>query len=86
MSRPIDIDRVAGVLLADGWHQVYPKTFDLGPYQFVVVADHEESVLFDGGAGFGFSEEDGAGRLHRVSGPASSLLAVRYTRLSDEDG
>ena len=85
MSHAIDIDRVEAVLLVDGWHQVYPKTFDVGPYQFVMASEHEESVLFDGGAGFRFTEQDGSGGLHRLSGPVAALLAVRYTRQTDEE-
>ena len=82
MSLPINIDRVEAVLLADGWHHVFPRTFDVGVYQFVAVDG--VSSLYDGGNGFGFSEETGTGEIHRYSGPISSVVAVRYTRQSDD--
>lgn len=84
MSITIDIDRVESVLLHDGWHHVFPNTFDLGDYQFVHHAAGA-APLYSGGIGFGFSEKDPAGELHRFTGPVSSILAVRYTRESDED-
>jgi hypothetical protein len=84
MSRPINIDRVQAVLLADGWHHVFPQTFDVGPYEFVQLTDDATSSLYDGGRGFGFSEETGSVEIHRYTGPIASLLAVRYTRQSDE--
>jgi hypothetical protein len=83
VSRPIDIDCVEAVLLADGWHQVFRQTFDLGVYEFVQATGSEVSVLYEGGTGFGFSEQDGNGDLRRFTGPVSSVLAVRYTRASD---
>lgn len=86
MSRPIDIDRVEAVLLADGWHQVFPETFDLGAYEFVQLTGDDPSVLYEGGTGFGFSEQDGTTELRRITGPVSSVLAVRYSRQSDEEG
>ena len=86
MSHPIDIDRVEAVLLADGWHHILPQTFDLGVYEFVHAAGTKtkHSILYDGGTGFGFSEKDSSGQIHRFTGPVSSVLAVRYTRESDE--
>ncbi|MCU1460434.1 MAG: hypothetical protein JWO37_509 [Acidimicrobiales bacterium] len=85
MSHPIDIDRVDAVLLSDGWHFVFPQTFDLGVYSFIHPAGGKHAVLFDGGTGFGFSEKDTAGEIRRLSGPVASILAVRYTRESDDD-
>jgi hypothetical protein len=85
VSLPIDIDRVEAVLLADGWHHVLPQTFDLGVYTFVHAAGENRSTLYDGGTGFGFSEKNTSGEIHRFTGPVSSVLAVRYTRASDED-
>jgi hypothetical protein len=73
------------VLLADGWHQVFHETFDLGVYEFIQASGGEVSVLYEGGTGFGFSEEDGSGQLRRFTGPVSSVLAVRYSRRSDDE-
>jgi hypothetical protein len=85
VSLPIDIDRVEAVLLSDGWHHVLHQTFDLGEYEFVHATEAGVSTLYKGGVGFGFTEKDSSGELHRFSAPVSSLLAVRYTRASDED-
>ena len=85
MSLSIDIDRVEAVLLADGWHHVFPRTFDLGAFEFVHATEDKASSLYEGGTGFRFSEQDGSGEIHRYTGPISSVLAVRYTRQSDEE-
>ena len=85
MSRPIDIDRVEAVLLADGWHHVYPQTFDIGPYEFVQVTGDATKNVYRGGKGFGFIEETGSGEFYRYAGPIASLLGVKYTRESDEE-
>ncbi len=63
---------------------MFPKTFDLGVYEFVHAAGAEQSTLYEGGTGFGFSEKDPSGDVHRYTGPVTSVLAVRYTRESDE--
>lgn len=84
MISPIDIDRVEAVLLVDGWHQVFPQTFDLGDYRYVHATGKKVANLHDGGPGFGFSERTSGGEIHRVAGPVSSILAVRYSRESDE--
>lgn len=74
MSIAIDTDRVSGVLLADGWHQVEGTSFDLDSYEFV----WGERLIHGGGnsgvcaTGFTFYE-DGL----RISGPLTALLAVR---------
>jgi len=86
VSGPIDIDRVEAVLLADGWHQVFPQTFDLGVYEFVQITGEKVSALYEGGTGFGFSEQVDSGQIRRFTGPVSAILAVRYTRQSDEQG
>jgi hypothetical protein len=86
VSGPIDIDRVEAVLLADGWHQVFPQTFDLGVYEFVQLTGDKVSVLYEGGTGFGFSEQVDSGQIRRFTGPVSAILSVRYTRQSDEEG
>jgi hypothetical protein len=46
MSLAIDVDNVAGVLLADGvWYEVAGKSFNLASYEFV----HEEETIHKGG-------------------------------------
>jgi hypothetical protein len=46
MSLAIAIDRVADVLLADGWHKVADRSFDLDAYEYREGADEsgEEDV------------------------------------------
>jgi hypothetical protein len=86
MSLNVDIDLVEAVLLNDGWHKVFHRTFDIGSFEFTRVAEAsggDVALMHHGGVGFGFSEEDSNGRLRRFAGPISSLVAVRYTRDTD---
>ncbi len=76
MSLAIDTDTVSAVLLADGWHQVTARSFDLDAYEFV----WEGETLLGGGncagvpsTGFSFTTTDGS----TVAGPLTALLAVR---------
>lgn len=73
MSLSIDAQRVIRVLLPDGWHDVFPNSFQIDAYEFVERDPELERpyVIFNGGAGFYFMEN---GR--RVDGPMTSLLAV----------
>jgi hypothetical protein len=83
MSLRIEVDQVAAVLLADGWHCVEPGSFALDAYEFV---DGGEGgmVLLGGGqerlvpaTGFMFTETStNAGYF----GPLTSVLAVREER------
>jgi hypothetical protein len=80
MSLAIETDTVAGVLLADGWHPVKEKTFDLDAYEFV----HGETLIHGGGkggvcaAGFTFVESSSDMVL---AGPLTAILAVRYRQV-----
>ena len=63
---------VVAVLLADGWHQIVPGSFSLGPLALGGRADL-------GLPGFWFQEAD-AGRPYRptvLAGPLDSIIAVR---------
>ena len=76
MSLAIDIDNVTAVLLADGWHKVARESFDMDAFEFV----HEERTVHGGGecgvsaTGFSFWTPDD----DLVSGPVTSIVAVRY--------
>ena len=76
MSLTIDVRQVAGVLLADGWHNIEVGTFAAAPG---VVADAKSSMGI--GDTFGFREMDEERGLVSVFvGPWSSVLAVRMAR------
>ena len=64
--------RVVAVLLADGWHQIIPSSFSVGPMGFGATTDL-------GVPGFRFEEADD-GRLYQptvLTGPLDSIIAVR---------
>jgi hypothetical protein len=64
--------RVIAVLLADGWHQIVPGSFRVGPVRF-------EAEAGPGTPGFHFEEVD-AGRPYQptvLAGPLDSIIAVR---------
>ena len=75
MSLSIQLDDVAAVLLADGWHEVSEAHFDLDSYEYLS-GDH---LLHGGGdngitaIGFWLQQPDGK----KIAGPLSSILAVR---------
>ena len=79
MSLAIDVDNVARVLLADGWHTVHQKgkvsTFTLDSYEYI----WEGETMHGGGrsgvcsTGFTFKDQDTA---LWVSGPLTAILAV----------
>jgi len=81
MSLAIDVDRVAEVLLRDGWHKVdtYGKgresTFDLDAYEFL----HESRERLPGGAEplFPRTGATWAENGRQVYCPVTSILAVR---------
>ena len=75
MSLCIDVDRVTAVLLADGWHAVYAKSFDIDAYEF----DHGGTNLGPGGAGATWTERRGNRPVTCVSCPLTAVLAVRHT-------
>jgi len=43
MSLAIDIDKVATVLLADGWHTVEDDSFDIDAYEYVAHPDGRDT-------------------------------------------
>ena len=88
MSLAIDIDRVAAVLLNDGWHNVAWHTdgkssFDLDSYE-IGTSWHKNRprILNDGGPGFFFISDDTG---QRIMGPFSSLLALVERPLTEEE-
>lgn len=87
MSLAIDREAVTAVLLADGWHQCVPESFDLDAFEFVDYSEPSTSgvgfaarTIHSGGksgicaTGFVFQE---AGEEGTVAGPLSAVLAVR---------
>lgn len=75
MSMWIDSDNVSSVLLADGWHDVKERSFDIDAYEY----HHQEVAIHGGGqsgvcaSGFTFRCMDG----RTYHGPLTSVLAVR---------
>ena len=64
--------RVVAVLLADGWHEIVPGSFRVGPLSF-------EAEAGPGTPGFRFEEAD-AGRPYQptvLAGPLDRIIAVR---------
>jgi hypothetical protein len=85
VSLYINTNKVTAVLLADGWHDVVPNTFDLDSYE---MHDGAEYLLLGGGQadgvcqiGFGFIEEEEPDTT--VYGPLTSILAVKEDRSHD---
>ena len=78
MSLAIDVDKVRAVLLADGWHEVAEKSFDLDSYEY----SHGSETIHEGGqggvcsTGFRFKEfkEGTRGYLY---GPLTAIIAIR---------
>jgi hypothetical protein len=75
----VDVDAVDAVLLADGWHEVDSKSFDLDAYEF----HHEKNIVLAGGSvagvpstGARWTEPDGK----RIVCPITSILAVRLSK------
>ncbi len=76
MSLAIDVNSVVAVLLADGWHRVVDKSFEIDAYEFL----SEQDVVLGGGqvngvvsTGASWEEESG----HSIACPLTSVLAVR---------
>lgn len=75
MSLYIEVDEVTEVLLADGWHAVTDKSFNLDSYEY----HWGETVLHGGGnsgvcaTGYTFVDADG----DTLFGPLTALLAVK---------
>jgi len=69
-----DAETVIRVLLADGWHLVYDKSFSVDDYQLrrEGLPVYESPVV-----GFNFIEADEFGvAMNVLSGPLSSVLAI----------
>ncbi len=82
MSLAIDIDRVTGVLLSDGWHRVIEHTFAMDAYEFVHGSNTSHEHILLGGGQDRFTSALGAA-WKNVGGdwiacPLSAILAVRY--------
>jgi hypothetical protein len=89
MSLAIDVDTIARVLLADGWHNVTDNSFTIDAYEFLWsgrtgtrVADLDparDPLLLHGGGNSGVCATGFAftttGGKH-VSGPLTAVLAV----------
>ena len=77
MSLAIDTSKVIEVLLADRWHAVLKDTFAIDSYEFVVdgkpLSGTPDPLMTS--MGFTFAEADRGG--HTMSGPLSSILAVK---------
>jgi hypothetical protein len=78
MSLAIDVDLVTAVLLADGWHQVAPQSFNIDAYEFM----NEGIALLGGGqereagvpaAGAVWTEKDRS----QVYCPLTAVFAVK---------
>jgi len=74
MSLAIDTDRVTAVLLADGWHDVVDKSFNLDAYEFM----WDGRLVGSGSSATGYDFEEGNGS--RLAGPLTAIIAVRYTK------
>ena len=90
MSLAIEVDDVISVLLADGWHSVYGRSFNLDAYEFIwrkgTNSRGDVPVLHGGGAsgicstGFLFEEKDEAGWIVTMAGPLTAILAVKHAQ------
>jgi len=75
MSLAIDTDKVIEALLADGWHPVFGKSFDIDSYEYL----WGDRLVHEGGqsgvcaSGFTFKTTPNI----RISGPLTALQAVR---------
>jgi hypothetical protein len=83
MSLAIDVDRVTHVLLADGWHKVQGRSFDLDAYEYIQKSDEEPIPLLRGGSVTGIPSTGAcwneAGDV-RLSCPLTSILAIKEKR------
>jgi hypothetical protein len=80
MGLRISIDAVTHVLLADGWHAVDKRSFNLDTYEYL----EDGEVIYTGGkhaaipaTGAKWLESDGT----EVSCPLNSVLAVRSRKI-----
>jgi hypothetical protein len=77
VSLDIDIEEIAEVLLADGWHVVYGRSFALDDFDFTLAGRRVRGGGDSGVCSTGFSfVTDEAGS--RIAGPLTSILALRH--------
>jgi len=77
VSLAIDIDKVEGVLLADGWHDVDGASFTVDVYEFV----QGEQLLVGGGQVAGVPSTGATWRERNgdvLACPLTAILAVRW--------
>ena len=77
VSLDIDIEDVAEVLLADGWHVVHGKSFELDAFDFTLAGRRVHGGGDSGVCATGFSfvtDQEGS----RIAGPLTSILALRH--------
>jgi len=80
MSLAIDTEKVAEVMLPDGWHTVAKGSFTLDAYEY----EEDGKTLFRGGhdglplpaTGFVFTDDNG----QAICGPISSIRAVKLSK------
>jgi hypothetical protein len=78
MSLDISIDGVTELLLADGWHSVVDRSFDLDAYEFSVSDRTIHGGGHSGVCATGFSAIVDEPSRCRLYGPLTAILAVRY--------
>lgn len=84
MSLAIKEEDVYAVLLADGWHEVFESTFVLDAFE---ITDVNEDLTHSGGqsgvcaTGFRFSSHNKEGGVEVISGPLTSVIAVKEDRI-----
>ena len=79
----IPIEKVTAVLLADGWHDVVPGTFEITEhYMYLIQAEDGEQLVHGPPGGYTYE----AAEPRRVvpgkalhSGPLSAILAVEHS-------
>jgi hypothetical protein len=94
MSLAINVDRVTAVLLADGWHRVYGKSFDVDAYEFIAGkcdSRGDAVVVLAGGqcegvasAGAIWEERGARAELLWVACPLTSILAMKVAEAEEE--
>lgn len=68
----LDVAKIRGVLLADGWHEIVTGTsFEIEDFTFINRPVRPTPQSY----GFRFKDKNGM-----VAGPLTSILAVRYSQ------
>jgi hypothetical protein len=78
MSLAINVDKVAEVLLTDGWHTV--ESFTLNSYEFIQVREGKEPLVLHGAGQSGVCSTGATWQEKGASFycPLTAILAVRY--------